>query len=102
MRSLRKLSLILFVGIIGFFATGCNGTTSVYGLEKSGKHTHHKKHPKKKPGYHTRYENRKPMPPGHKKKVYGDQSAKRHAPGQNKYKKHKAPKPKKHHKGKHR
>lgn len=100
MRSIRKISLLLFVGIIGFFATGCNGTTSIYGIEKSGKHTHHKKHPKKKkPGYNARYENRKPMPPGHKKKVYGDRSAKGHAPGHNK---HKAPKHKKHHqKGKH-
>jgi hypothetical protein len=73
MRSIRKISLILFVGIIGFFATGCNGTTSVYGLDKSGKnHHYHKKHPKKKkPTYHARYETRKPIPPGHKKKYIG-------------------------------
>lgn len=84
MKILRKLSLLLTFGFIGLFITSCNGTTSIYGIENRSKH---KKHGKKYPRYDVKYESkRKDMPPGHKKKVYGDQSARRHAPGQQKNK----------------
>lgn len=41
-------------------------------------------------------------PPGHQKKIYGDRSAKKHAPGQQKKKHHKKHKPVKKHKSGHR
>ena len=84
MKLLKKLSLILSISFIGLFIASCNGTTSVYGIENKSKH---KKSGKKYPRYDVKYENkRKDMPPGQKKKVYGDKSAKRHAPGQQKNK----------------
>ena len=87
MKILKKLSLILTFGFIGLFLYSCNGTTSIHGIENK---TKHKKHGKKYPRYDVKYENRKKgLPPGHKKKVYGDQSAKRHAPGHHKHKRNK-------------
>ncbi|QTV04906.1 hypothetical protein [Faecalibacter bovis] len=87
MKILKKLSLILTFGFIGLFIYSCNGTTSIHGIENKSKH---KKHGKKYPRYDVKYESHKRnLPPGHKKKVYGDQSAKKHAPGHNKHKIHK-------------
>jgi len=93
--SLRKISLVLVVAFIGLFITSCDGTTRIYGLEKTGKHNKHNKHKKYNKNYDYYYGNHHNLPPGQHKKIHGDKSAKKYAPGQNKkYKK--AKKHKKH------
>ncbi|RLZ07019.1 hypothetical protein [Faecalibacter macacae] len=88
MKILKKLSLLLTFGFIGLFITSCNGTTSIYGIEHKSKH---KSKSKKYPRYDVKYETkRKDLPPGHKKKVYGEQSARRYAPGHQKHKNYKS------------
>ena len=83
---------------MSIFLFSCNGTTNVPALEK-GKH---KKsghmHKSKKHGKYADYGHARKMPPGQKKKMNGDQSAKRYAPGQNKKKGNPSGKKQNHHK----
>lgn len=86
---LRNFSLVILVAFIGSFLASCNGTTNIYGLEKNGKHNKYKKGKKYNTYY---YGDHRHLPPGQHKKIHGDTSAKKYAPGQNK----KYKKPKKH------
>lgn len=61
------LKKILYAGIACMLVFGFNNCTV--------KHTHHHK---------TVVVKKKRIPPGHAKKMHGDKSAKRHAPGHNK------------------
>ncbi len=87
----RKFNLVLVFGLAALFLVSCDGTTTIYGIE----HSNHKKGKYKKyPKYDVRYEDHRSLPPGQHKKIHGDKSAKKYAPGQqNKYYK----KGKKHH-----
>jgi len=87
---LGKFSLVVLVAFIGSFLASCNGTTQIYGLEKSNKHHKHRKGKKYETYY---YGNHRNLPPGKHKKIHGAKSAKKYAPGHNKkFKKHKGKK----------
>lgn len=82
---LKKINFIAIFTMSVLFITSCSGSTSVPGIEHRSKgHKKVKKHPKA----HARYDKHKHLPPGQHKKVHGDKSAKKYAPGQQK-KKHK-------------
>lgn len=89
---LRKFSVVMIVAFVGSFLASCNGTTQIYGLEKSGKKN--KRYKKTNQKYQTyNYGNHRDLPPGQHKKFHGEKSAKKYAPGQNKkYKKGKGKK----------
>ena len=78
---LRKFNLVAIFALATLFLTSCDGSTTVYGLEHRNKK---QKKYKKYPRYDTRYDNHRSLPPGQHKKVHGDKSAKRYAPGQQK------------------
>lgn len=80
---LRKFNLVAIFALAALFLTSCDGSTTVYGIEHRNKK---QKKYKKYPRYDTRYENHRSLPPGQHKKVHGDKSAKRYAPGQQKKK----------------
>jgi len=78
---LKKINLIAFFAFAALFLVSCDGSTTIYGLEHQQKH---KKKYKKYPKYEVRYDDHRSLPPGQHKKVHGDKSAKRYAPGQQK------------------
>ena len=78
---LKKINLIAFFALAALFLVSCDGSTTIYGLEHQQKH---KKKYKKYPKYEVRYDDHRSLPPGQHKKVHGDKSAKRYAPGQQK------------------
>lgn len=78
---LKKINLIAVFALAALFLVSCNGSTTIYGLEHQHKH---KKKYKKYPKYEVRYDDHRSLPPGQHKKVHGDKSSKRYAPGQQK------------------
>lgn len=92
---LKKINLIAVFALAALFLTSCDGSTTIYGIE----HQHKKKKKYNKyPRYEVRYDNHRSLPPGHHKKIHGDKSAKRYAPGHQKKYNNKYYKKKNHHK----
>lgn len=88
---LRKINLIAIFALAALFLTSCDGSTTIYGIE----HQHRNKKKYKKQRYDNNHRN---LPPGQHKKVHGEKSAKRYAPGQQKKHDNKYYKKKNHHK----
>jgi len=88
---LKKINLIAIFALAALFLTSCDGSTTIYGIE----HQHRKQKKYKK---YPKYDNHRSLPPGQHKKVHGDKSAKKYAPGQQKKHKNNSYKKKNHHK----
>ena len=86
----RRFSFLVLLFSFSVLVFSCNGTTSVPGLEKNRTTKKHypKKH-KKTTTYQSKAGVQKRVPPGQHKKIHGDKSAKKYAPGQKKGKGHK-------------
>ncbi|MBQ0146839.1 MAG: hypothetical protein KBS93_00070 [Flavobacteriaceae bacterium] len=80
-KMLNKFTSLFLVIMISCFTIACSSSTNIPGMDRNGRsgHVHKQKsYPKGK------IHKKKTIPPGHKKKIYGDKSAKRYAPGHNK------------------
>ncbi len=86
---LRKFHIVAIIGLAAIFLTSCDGSTTIYGIEHTNRK--HKKYKKQKryPKYDVYYGNHNSLPPGQHKKIHGDKSAKKYAPGQQKKHKNK-------------